>query len=415
LPVSWMGVADTFRSHERKTHKSMTHPEWCNGWQFTDNGHLAVFMQGKKPIVEVDLFGVEDQAAMERLKAECTGLWFDEAAPSTVAESHGISENAWELAITSQRVDSHAYPAICTTNYPEDDHWSWQRFIERQTEKRKSWRIPPGERASTEYRARIEAALEGNEAMLDRTVRGRPATMHLGPQVAHDFDEEAHVSETALEVHQNEPILMGWDGGHTPVCIVGQDWRGELRIYAALTNLDQKTGTRQLAENHVIPWFAKNAPWAMRDTHWRTSTVDPSMNTAEQADIEQNPVDVIHRVVGGWVEAGPVKWAPRYEPLITVLGRRGGLTIDKHGEGCDLLIKALRGRWYFPQDRFGHVTKDGPKKPNHPWEDLGDAMCYFIARCRPSRTQYDGIRMPKVVSDYNPMGRYAQDKPHVRS
>ena len=69
-------------------------------------------------------------------------------------------------------------------------------------------------------------------------------------------------------------------------------------------------------------------------------------------------------------------------------------------------VKAMR---ICPEDRFGQVKKDAPKKPNHPWEDLGDALCYFVARCRPSRNQFDNIRRsgPTVISDYNPMGSFA--------
>ena len=51
------------------------------------------------------------------------------------------------------------------------------------------------------------------------------------------------------------------------------------------------------------------------------------------------------------------------------------------------LIAALSGSWYYPTDNLGQVSKDAPKKPNHPWEDLGDAFCYFLCGIMPELNQ----------------------------
>jgi hypothetical protein len=47
---------------------------------------------------------------------------------------------------------------------------------------------------------------------------------------------------------------------------------------------------------------------------------------------------------------------------------------------CENLIRALSGRWHYPTSHQGGVRSDKPKKPNHPFEDLGDALIYLLAR-----------------------------------
>jgi len=63
---------------------------------------------------------------------------------------------------------------------------------------------------------------------------------------------------------------------------------------------------------------------------------------------------------------------------------RVGLQIDP-GADTELLRKALAGRWYYRQSPTGEIVRDLPHKPNHPWEDLGDAFCYLIGGVAPVR------------------------------
>ena len=88
--------------------------------------------------------GVEDQNAIDKLRQETVGVWFQECAP-VLEESSGISDTAWGIACNSQRVPRYTHPAIMDLNYPDEDYWTWQRFVRKREPGTMYFRIPPRE------------------------------------------------------------------------------------------------------------------------------------------------------------------------------------------------------------------------------------------------------------------------------
>ena len=324
---------------------------------------------------------------MNRLRMETTGLWFEEPAPA-LAISSGIGEDAWTLGLTSQRLPSHCKPAMLTTNYPDEEHWTWERFVIRQHPGTAYFRIPPGERATPEDRQRWHTALADRPDLLRRLLSGEPGAVQLGEQVAAGFNYDSHVVLTQpLKLEDSAPLWFGHDGGHTPTTIIGQRVDGEIRILAALAS--EHAGMRQHISNLIRPWLARRAPWALdkRNESQLLHRYDPSMATGEQADIDQDAVRVLREFVGGRFQPGPVDWQGRLGPLLASLNTmhdgRPALRID--ARECRGLIAALNGGWHYPTDAAGRVTRDLPKKPNHPHEDYGDALCYLLGGMAPSK------------------------------
>ena len=377
LPVPWMCVTDTFQSHKLKTLRSMDDPLWQGLWQIREQGHIAEFILDGQCLVKCDLFGIEDQGAMDRVRMETCGVWFEEAAPSAVmVQSAGISESAWLLALTSQRVKSHANVAMLTENYPEEDHWTWKRFVTDPAPASLYFRVPPGERASPEQREEWNRALKNRPDLARRLLQGQPGTILMGQPVAQGFNLDYHVAKESLELVRGSEIRIGFDGGHTPTAIIGQQTLTGMRIFASLYL--ENGGMRQLLETQVLPWLARRAPWTLRDSSQLLIGYDPSLDVGEQSDIDQSALRAINDALN-WpaCEAGPVRWPNRKDALLQALSRREGLVIDP---SCDPLIKALSGRWYYPKSHIEELRSDIPKKPNHPWEDLGDALIYLLCR-----------------------------------
>jgi hypothetical protein len=401
LPVPWIGVSDTFQSHKLKTIRSINNPLWQGLWRTSEQGHIAEFCLDGQTLVKLDLFGIEDQGAMDRVRLETCGVWFEEAAPSAVmVQSAGISESAWDLALTSQRVPTHCKPAMITENYPEDDHWTWRRFVTKPGPGTMYFRVPPGERASAEDRAEWERALAHDPALLARLVHGEPAVLSLGDHVATGFSTLYHIAKTPIKPEPGVEIGIGFDGGHTPTAVIGQQVRNGVRVYAALTQ--DNSGMRQLLEDQVLPWLARNSPWVLRNPSDLLVGYDPSLDVGEQADIDNSALNAINEALGyPSCEPGPVRWPNRKDALIQALSRKDGLLIDP---SCDLLIKALNGRWYYPKSHIGELRSDNPKKPNHPWEDLGDSLIYLLCRfgivgaAMWSDNTFDDV---KILANYN--------------
>jgi hypothetical protein len=391
LPCKWLGVADTLASHKAKTHDSLLAEGWRGLWRVLGDGHVAEFVLDGAILVSLRLFGVEDQSGMDRLRAESHGLWFEEPAPaSMLVQSSGLSASAWGLGLTSLRLPSHCHPAIMTLNYPDEDHWTWQRFVVRQHPGTAYVRIPPGERASPEDRARWAEALADRPDMLRRLLEGQPGTIMLGAQVAQGFNADTHVDyHTGLRPRIDcGPLWIGQDADHTCASVIAQWQGGRMTILAALAQ--ERGGIREHLDGTLLPWLAEHAPWALgrpRGSEAIRVQYDPALDTDEQTSIEANALRVMRQMLPGVYRPGPVTWPGRRDPMLAVFNRlAGGLPVlQLDGEACRPLIKALNGGWYYPTSPTGAVTRDLPKKPNHPHEDYGDAFCYLVEGMAPTR------------------------------
>lgn len=408
LPTRWMGVTDTFESHKQKTIPSLEELHWEGRWRLYEQNHLAVYQVERNELVHLSLFGIEDKGATDRVRRAAHGMWFEEAAPTSVmVQSGGISGLAWATGLTSLRLPSHCNPAMLTENYPDEDHWTWSHWrpgdavvtFHPEFPRRMSIRVPPGERASPEQRQKWMQALRDRPDVLRRLLAGQPGGVMLGPQVAVGFDRTLHMAKERIFPIHGEPLIIGQDFGHTPTTVIGQPWRGFIRVYASLTI--ERGGVKQLLEQSVLPWVRTRAPWALSN-NMIGGRYDPSA-ADEETDIERNPVDLLEKYLPGYWEGGPASWEARKNLLLPVFNQHAGpgvpaLVLDPVDAAG--LAKALDGGWYYPQTAAGELRSDQPRKPNHPHEDHGDAFCYFLDGC----TQAAGIsRGPvRVESQFDP-------------
>lgn len=406
LPVPWMGITDFHRSHKDKTVASLMKDFWQGAWQTYDEDHLAVFKTDKER-VHLHLFGVEDQGAIDRVRRETCGLWAEEPAPATTGP--GINETTWLTALTSQRIPTHAKVAMFTTNYPDEDHWTWTRmnpaiavdhpFDHNLEDPSKMWfRVPKGDNPYISDRDRAEWAhsLKDRPDLKRRLVDGLPGSVALGPQVALGFREDRHVSRERIYPVKEEPLYIGQDGGLNPCTVIGQPARGFNRVYAALPM--DRGGMRQQYEYNVVPWLRKFAPWCLKQQSMIIGGYDPSLPD-DESDSDRNPIQVCEELVGGIWYPGPVSWDARKDPMLASFNRTVNLEPELQIDPVDgkPLIQALSSRWYYATDRMGGIMRDKPKQ-NHPYDDLGQAYCYYLCAMMPDLGREEGSDDVKVTS-----------------
>jgi hypothetical protein len=177
---------------------------------------------------------------------------------------------------------------LMDTNPPEDDHW-WYQLAEEGCLKSNS--TAAAKRAVKEifgfvrgpspliktqdgeyepsplaenikflpggYKYYLDMIAGNTEDHINVMVMGNYGTIKDGKPVYPQYNDRLHCPEKPLGVIEDLPIGLGWDGGLTPSCIIGQmTQRGQLRVIAELTSEDM--GVRQFARDVVKPFLQRN-------------------------------------------------------------------------------------------------------------------------------------------------------------
>ena len=176
LPVRVLVASNTFTEHRMKLCRTLEEPLWRGLWQPSQDQHVWTASLGGVAYVVLELIGVEDQTGLDRMRQAAHALWLEEAAPAgTELLSAGLPLDALLIGGTSLRLPSYHHPILVTTNPGSEAHWTWQRYGVTRHPGTLLVEIPPGERASAEFRAKERQRLEGRPDLIRRLLDGKPA------------------------------------------------------------------------------------------------------------------------------------------------------------------------------------------------------------------------------------------------
>lgn len=345
---------------------------------------------------QLTFMGAESQSDAQKIASMPLAYFLmDEPAPAGAGSdggigSQGIDEYVFDTAMGQLRQPGMKwYSAKLATNNPDESHWSFRRFVRPGTAPNihkphlpmqdlgyRCWQtrepenvknLPPG------YYESMADRWKDRKDLLRRFVEGKFGFQSKGKSITPEWNDELHLARN-LEPVKGLKLIMMWDGGHNPTCIITQltplgDW------LVLDSFVGEGIGMYELIEDVVKPRVLDRYPWVVnKPAQFIRHTGDPNLETGDQSSTRNTATGVILRELGGVWTPGPIDEAGRIDPLQAVLRKqregRGLVLVD--AENAEEVWFALRGGWHRHISRagvVGHVVKD---KHSHP----GDCMGY---------------------------------------
>jgi hypothetical protein len=328
------------------------------------------------PNIELDCFGVEDYADMNRLQgSEYYVVWIEEPAPYYDEGSVGIREDVFNICYgRGAREDGVQDKIFVTMNPASKRHWTYKKFILQPAEDMEIIRIPYGENPhlGEARRRRTLESCRNNPEFMKRYVEGEFASVHLGEEVLPEFSEGLHVSHNPLAPFDALTFRF-WDGGLNPTCVFVQVTpNGQIRILDTVRG--ENIGMKQLVDGYVKPLMMMKY---FRVPQWR-DIGDLHLRDKDQSDSTKSAAEVIERELNTYFEDGEMSWEKRRETL------KEGFNMMVDGEprilissNDAIMIEALGGGWHYNKNPAGVVLNDKPVKDIH--SHPGDALSHGLA------------------------------------
>lgn len=197
------------------------------------------------------------------------------------------------------------------------------------------------------WRAGIKASMPIRDFLMEyekswQTYEGKP--------VYEDFNKLLHVVRGTIEPEPGIPLLLGWDFGLTPACILAQLVGRQLRIIKEYVEADGSI--LKLAPQVWEDLRINYAPWTHTDDKI-FSFVDPAASQRSQVD-ERTCAQALRSANFKRISPGPVDWESRRQAvenwLIRLSAGKPCLIISE--DGCPILIEGFGGGYQYPKSNI---------------------------------------------------------------
>jgi hypothetical protein len=327
---------------------------------------------------------------------ELTGAWINEASEIPKEIFDMVTQRVGRFPSKLQGGPSWN-GIILDSNPPDDDHW-YYRLAEE--EKPKGWeffrqpggliRIIDGEETRYEPNPQAENVLNlpgGYNYYLQQTpsktddwvnvfLLGNYGSTADGKPVYPEFRDKVHVLDKDIEAERHLPIVLGWDFGLTPACVVLQvTTRGRVVVLEEFVSEDM--GIRQFANDVVKPALLNKYAGIPR-----ISVADPAGNIRAQTD-ERTCLQELYEAGIATEPAVTNDFVIRREAVAFYLTKMSDGEASFHlNPSCAMLRKGFNGRYKFERLRTNGPArfKDRPLKDDY--SHIHDALQYACMKVR---------------------------------
>jgi hypothetical protein len=205
-----------------------------------------------------------------------------------------------------------------------------------------------------------------------------------------DFNRALHTTQKKFPVEPGTPLLIGWDFGLTPSCIIAQLVGRQLFV---LREFVETNGSISKLAPVVLAYLQQNyLPWLHGDD-LIINYVDPAGFQRAQTDA-RSCADVLRTIGFRRITPGPVGWEQRRRAvedyLTKTYGEGPGMLISD--EGCPILIEGFGGGYRYP-DKAGEIEPAQIRPIKNKYSHPHDALQYIAAGATQLRKQY-GVEAP---------------------
>ena len=360
---------------------------------------LAIIPQGDGTVVNLEVLFIaldRPEHVKKLLSLELTGGWINEAREVPKAILDGLTSRVGRYPNISDGGASWS-GVIMDTNPCDDDHW-WYRLAEEETPQ--GWTFfqqPPAltKHPTAGYVANPHAEnicnhVKGYNYYLDMLpgkteewikvyVLGQYGNVMEGKVCYPEYNDDLHCAKGDLYPISNLPLVIGFDFGLTPACIIGQmTARGGLRLLDEIVTQDM--GIKQFMRDIFMPKITTEfKPFYDEGNIYIVG--DPAGGQRAQADATMTCFDEIAKF-GFDCEPGDTNaFIPRREAVAAFLTRiTDGIPSFQMSPKCKILRRGFLGGYHYArvQVQGDERYKDEPDK--NQYSHIQDALQYLAMR-----------------------------------
>jgi phage terminase large subunit len=306
---------------------------------------------------------------------------------------------------------------IADTNPPEDDHWIFKDFEENTYPGHVLFKQPPGlikdeddnwvrnpqcdnfDHLPNDYYEKL--AHGQSQEFVKVFCLGEYGAVGFGKRVYPEFNPDFHAVE-ALAAIQGEQLILGWDFGLTPACVVMQlSARGQLLVLKEY--IADGMGIRSFAEAIVIPQIAKDFPYCKIGM----SVADPAGNARNEIVEEMSCIGELNTLGIPTHSARTNDIDPRLGSVRYFLNRmvdgKPGFVLDK--KQCPTLFKGFVKGYVYARVAVGGEERYKDKPNKNVYSHAMDGLGYGCLELASDRITNDKVESNKYENMFNPVMR----------